>query len=84
MASVTNQISPPVQGRAITPTDGLALPLGVCRYLYIGGAGNVSVILANDTAAITLVGVPVGTTLPLMCKAVQATGTTATNIVALY
>ena len=85
MASVTNQISPPVKGVVVTPSDTADLPYGSpCRYIYVGGAGNVAVKLANDTAAITFVAVPVGTVLPVMAIKVMATGTTATNLLALY
>lgn len=57
--------------------------------LYIGVAGNVKV--ASPTKQIdgvtdntqTFVGVAAGTTLPVLCKRVIATGTTATNILGL-
>jgi hypothetical protein len=84
MASVTNQSSPAVSGVAVTPADGVALTKGTCRSLYIGGAGNISVILANDTVATTFTGCFAGMVLPVMCSTVQATLTTATLIIALY
>lgn len=62
--------------------------------LYIGGAGNVSVLLEDfpdtDTATEAARGaqifsnVPAGTILPIRVKKVFATGTTATNIKCLY
>lgn len=84
MASVTNQSSPAVAGLAVTPADGVVLLHGTCRSLFVGGAGNVSAILANDTVATTFVGCAAGQILPIMCNTVQLTGTTATSIVALY
>lgn len=85
MASVTNQVSPPIRGIAVTPSDTANLPYGSpCRYIYVGGAGNVALQLANDTAPITFIAVPVGTILPAMAIKVLATGTTATNLLALY
>lgn len=67
---------------AVTPANSdLA---NVTRALYVGGAGDLSLILANDSAAVTFVGVPAGTVLPVRAKQVRSTGTTATNIVALY
>lgn len=65
---------------AVTPSDTTVLT--GCRGLWIGGAGNVSVIACNDTSAVTLV-VPAGTLLPIFVSKVMA-ATTATSIVALY
>lgn len=84
MASVSQQSSPAVSAVAVTPADGTTLTNGQCRSLYIGGAGNVSVIMANDTVAATFVGCSAGQILPIMATTVQATLTTATNIIALY
>jgi hypothetical protein len=49
--------------------------------LYIGGAGNVAVRMYGNQQVLTYVGVPVGTTLPIVVDKVMATNTTATNIV---
>jgi hypothetical protein len=49
----------------------------------VGGAGNVACRFIDGTTA-TLVGVADGTLLPVRVLGVSATGTTATNIVALY
>jgi hypothetical protein len=52
-------------------------------YLYVGGAGNVSVVtIGNDIA--TFFGVPAGTTLPIQVIKLRSTSTSATNIVALW
>jgi hypothetical protein len=52
-------------------------------FLYVGGTGNVSVItIGNDVA--TFFAVPAGTTLPIQVLKLRSTGTTATNIVALW
>ena len=64
----------------VTPSDSTVLT-GV-RALWVGGAGNVSVIACNDSAAVTLT-VPAGTLLPIFAIKVMA-ATTATNIVAMY
>jgi hypothetical protein len=53
------------------------------RALYIGGAGDLAVVMADATAPITFVGVPVGI-FPIQVKQVYDTGTVATNIIALY
>jgi hypothetical protein len=51
--------------------------------LYVGGAGNVSVVtIGGDTA--TFFSVPAGTILPVQVIKLRSTSTTATNIVALW
>jgi len=66
---------------AVTPSDSVDLP-APARALYIGGSGNIKI---NDSGngAVTFVGVAAGSILPVMARRVYATGTTATNIVAL-
>lgn len=52
-------------------------------FLYVGGTGNVSVVtIGNDIA--TFFAVPAGTTLPVQVLKLRSTGTTATNVVALW
>jgi hypothetical protein len=70
-------------GLAVTPADGVLLPT-TTRMIWVGGAGNLSVLLAGDNEPVTLDGVPAGTMLPLRVHRVMATNTTATNIVALW
>ncbi len=68
---------------AVTPSDTTVLTRG-CRALWIGGAGTVAVVMANDTAPVSLASVPAGTLMPVQAAKVMATNTTATLIVALY
>lgn len=70
---------------AVTPSDTVALP-DITRYVYVGGAGDLVVIFADDPAqvAVTFKAVPVGTVLPIAVGIIKATGTTATLIVAMY
>ena len=70
--------------RNVTPSDTVALAPD-CRALYIGGAGNV-VISCESGDTCTFVGVQAGTVLPVRARLVYAvgSGTTATNIIALY
>ena len=68
---------------AVTPSDTVSLPY-VTRGLYVGVAGNVTVVLPNTTTAVTFVGVLAGSILPIQTSRVNATGTTAGSIVALY
>ena len=73
---------PATKAVAITPDDDTDLEF-TPRALYIGGAGAVTVILRNDTAAVTFAAVPVGTVLPVRPKRVLATGTDATLLLGL-
>ncbi len=72
---------PAVSYFAVTPDDDTDFANNA-RGLYIGGAGNVVAVTLNGDA-VTFSAVPVGTILPIFCKRVNATSTTATNIVAL-
>lgn len=54
------------------------------RALYIGGAGNITVDMADGGSSVLFVGIQGGTLLPIQVTRVYATGTSATNIVALY
>ncbi len=68
--------------RSVTLSDTELVPNGVCRALYVGTTGDVKVTTADDTD-VTFTAVPVGI-LPVQAKRVFSTGTTASNIVALY
>lgn len=69
--------------RVITPSNATNFPEGKASGgLYIGGAGNVSVETSSGTCVFTAVAA--GTRLPIAATRVNATGTTATPIVALF
>lgn len=73
----------PATGAAsVTPHDTNQLAGGTCRALYIGTTGNVKVTMANGNE-VTFSSVAVGI-LPISVKLVWSTGTTASNILALY
>ena len=78
---VPNDDLPASDAIAVTPHDTTELDT-VCRALYVGGAGNVSVVM-NGTV-VTFAGVGAGQILPIRTSLVRATLTTATSIVALY
>jgi hypothetical protein len=74
--------------RTITPTDNTPLALGPTRFVYVSQATAcaLAVILADDTAAVTL-SVPAASAnafLPIRAKVVMATGTTCTPVVGLW
>ncbi len=67
---------------AVTPNDSTDLTT-IARALYVGGAGNVK-IDAADGSTVTFSGVLAGSILPVRVARVYSTGTTASNIVAIY
>ena len=71
---------------AVVPSDTVnfhATPkVGLCRALYVGVAGDVAAV-GEDGVAVVFKAVPVGL-LPVRVVRVNATGTTATNIVRLW
>jgi len=75
--------SPAGNALAITPDDGTDLT-EYNRELYIGGAGDLTVIMAANGEQVTFTSIAGGTRLPYVVSRVLATGTTATNIVALW
>lgn len=78
---------------AITPSDTVAVAIGpgggYAKRLWVGGAGNIVVIMAADQTngglgtPVTFTAVPAGTLLDIQVRAVLATLTTATLIIGL-
>lgn len=75
--------SPAENAAAVSKDDDNDLPTAT-RALYIGGDGNVSVDMVGGQESIVFVGLTAGTILPIRATRVNSTGTTATNIVALW
>lgn len=70
---------------AITPNDTVDFADSrATRRIYVGGAGNLVLVPADGGPAVTFTGVPVGTMLEVAARRVNATNTTATNLVALF
>lgn len=69
--------------RVVTATPNDATVLKTTRALYIGGAGNVAVSMVDGGDAV-FVGLAAGSLLPVQVVKVLATGTTATDILAIY
>lgn len=85
---MTVYVSPPgsaIHGFAVTKSDSTVFATAT-RYLYVGGAGNIAVLMAGDVSpnSVIFTAVPVGTMLPISVTQVLSTGTTATNILGLY
>lgn len=72
---------------AVTPHDSNALTRET-RAVWVGGAGNITCRMRSAGQAtpsdVVFTGVPAGTLLPIRVTHVRATGTTATNMVALW
>lgn len=67
---------------AVTLSDSTIIP--VTRALYIGSGGTLVVTMAEDGNDVTFVNLPEGTVFPIQVSKVLSTGSTASNIVALY
>jgi hypothetical protein len=67
---------------AVTKSDATILP--ATRGIYVGVTGDVAVIFAGDTAAVTMKNVVAGAEHAWQVTKVMSTNTTATDIVALY
>jgi hypothetical protein len=67
---------------AITPSDTNNLPTA-SQYIYVGGDGDLTVVLVGDTDPVLFKHVKAGTVLPLRATKVLHAGTDATDLVAL-
>ncbi len=79
---MANLQNPGKNAAAVTKSD--VTQFAPTRGLYVGGAGDVKVDMAGTGTAITFVGVPAGTLLPIAVTRVYSATTTATNIVRIY
>ncbi len=68
---------------AVVPSDTVDL-VSISTALYVGVAGDVTVIMADLATTVLLKAMPVGLYRGLRVSRVKATGTAATNIVALW
>lgn len=82
---MTDQTFPSGNAVAVTPSDTVDLTTkrDGCRALYVGVAGDIAAVLPTETV-ITLKNAVAGTILPVRCVRVNATDTTATDLVALF
>jgi hypothetical protein len=76
------QAAPARSWKAVTPSDTVNLAPG-CRGLFVGTAGNLSLV-GDDDHAETFATTNANSFIQLGPKRVNATGTTATDIIALY
>ncbi len=66
----------------VTKSDTVELTY-ISRGIWVGGAGDVTAIMKDGTS-ILFASVPAGTLLPIRCRRIASTGTTATNMVSLW
>lgn len=77
---------PASNAAAVTPHNDNDLAY-VTRGLFVGGAGNLVVVMGDEDDAattVTFTGILAGQILPIAVRRVKATDTTATFIVALW
>jgi hypothetical protein len=65
----------------ITPND--TTDIATTKGVYVGGSGNLTAIMSNGDT-VTFIGMSAGMIHPLEVTRILATGTTATNLVAVY
>ena len=68
---------------AITPSDTAEQGPPILSGVYVGGAGDVTLVTEVGTTT-TFKAAPVGATTFCRTRRIKATGTTATNLVGLY
>jgi hypothetical protein len=78
-----NELASAIDAAAIVPNDAADLPY-VTRSIYVGTAGDVTLLLRSASAPVTYKSVPAGTRLMVSATRVYATGTTASNMLAEY
>jgi hypothetical protein len=77
-----NVVDPGSNAAVITPNDGTDLTY-TSRALFVGGAGNIAVTMAGGQS-VTFTGIIAGALLPIRVSRILSTGTTATNIMAIW
>lgn len=78
-----SSLDPASRGAAVTPADGADLSFPT-RGILVGTAGNIKVDFVDSGTAVVLTGLLAGVIYPLAVRRIYSTGTTATNIVALW
>jgi hypothetical protein len=78
----TTLTAPARDAEAVVPSDATDLPF-LCRAIYVGQTGHVSARLAGGQTVI-FSNAPAGSFLPIRAKGINATGTTAAGLVAVW
>lgn len=72
-----------IMAEVVTKSDTVNFTNGLCRALYVGGAGDVAIVFQDDSV-VTFSSVPAGTQLMVRAKRINSTNTTATLMVAMF
>ncbi len=75
-------IAPPREAFPITPQNSVALPAAT-KAIYVGTGGDITLRAVGSANDVLIRNVPGGTVLAIRVAAIQATGTTAADIVGL-
>lgn len=79
--SAKSILAPSENAFTVSPSDSVPLT-SVSKYLYIGGAGRVTLRAKDADTDVTFENVPAGGYIYVRTSHVRASGTTATDIVA--
>lgn len=74
---------PATSARSITISDTTVYDIPF-RGIYVGGTGDLAVVMAQDNTAVTFKAVPAGSLLPICVKQVMSSNTTASLIVGVF
>lgn len=75
--------SPYRRGVAVVPSDSANLS-DVTRAVYVGGTGTITYVSEGGDTVALLGNIPVGTVLHICASRINSTGTSASNLVALW
>lgn len=67
---------------ALTPDDVIDEPNGAFRAIYVGVAGDIAAVGINGVA-VTFKNAVAGSIIPIICRRINVTNTTATNLVGI-
>lgn len=67
----------------LTPDNATNWTQGLTRGVYVGGTGNLVAVMEDDSTCL-FSAIPAGTILPIQCKRINSTSTTATLLVGLF
>ena len=69
---------------AITASNTVDIATGVCNAIHVGVAGDIAVFAPGSTTSVVFKGLSAGQVVPIKAARVLVTGTTATDLIALY
>lgn len=76
-------LGPATRCFAVTPSDSVDLAF-TARAIYVGVGGDISILTPGSSTPVVLKNTAAGTVLPVAASRINAAGTTASSLVALY